>query len=196
MGSGKSGARSPSWCLHCSGTGYLTNYRSLSGDPIDRRGRTGGGGNILGVLILLALAWFFWGPESSDRAVRPAPRSPRSNVEVPSELPRTEVATTPEAAPAPPSAPAPRPLVLKAEHKHSFGKECQGEVEISADEFDYRSPDHPLSLSRTEIARIDGSGFEDRDGKKWHFRLEGRDDEEVEALLSRWLAGADVRPAE
>ena len=141
-----------------------------------------------------------WGPELSD-APAPRPEVPQARRGFPSEVARPDDrpdvdAATPEAAPAPSSLPsvAPAVVALKAEHKHSFGKECRGSVEITSDEFRYISDDHPLFLSRAEIARVDDSGFEDRNGKKWHFRVEGMNDEEVAALLTNWLAGEDVGP--
>jgi hypothetical protein len=194
MGTGKSGGHSPSWCVPCSGTGYLTTYSAGSRGVGDGGSGAGGGSNIVGVLILLGLAWFMLGSEADERLV-PRGSAPQSQPNVraesrPAEFESAEPPPVPAAAV--PQGVPPTALSLKAEHKHSFGKECHGTVEITADEFSYRSDDHPLFLSRSEISKVHESGFEDRNGKKWHFRLEGLNADEIETLLSRWLSGEDV----
>ncbi len=194
MGTGKSGARSPSWCVPCAGTGYLTTYGSSSSGGSGGRGG-GGGGSPFGILILLGLAWFFWGPDTAEKPVRQN-QPPQSTRDVaPERTERNGSAAEPRPAPRVSTTPPtgqPAILVVKAEHKHSFGKECRGNVAITLDEFQYVSDGHPLAMSRREVARIDGSGLVDLNGKKWHFRLEGINDEEVEELLTRWLAGEDL----
>ena len=116
---------------------------------------------------------------------------------VPAEVP-TPVAPS-QTAPAPAIAAPARPrnarppavlLEVAARHKHRFGSGCSGTAIFEADAFTFRSEEHPVHVNRSEIAHIDGPGFDLEDGKDWHFAFVGRKDRDVQAVFTSWMAGS------
>ena len=79
-----------------------------------------------------------------------------------------------------------------AVHRHALGGQCAGTVRIDAMAFHYDSSQHPFSITREAVRRIDGPGVVDASGKKWHFRLQRKTDTDVERLLRAWLEHARV----
>jgi len=79
-----------------------------------------------------------------------------------------------------------------AAHRHALGGECAGTVRLDATAFHYDSSQHPFSITRQRVRRIDGPGLVDASGKKWHFRLQRKTDADVERLLRAWLEHARV----
>jgi hypothetical protein len=73
-----------------------------------------------------------------------------------------------------------------ARHKHGIGG-CDGQVQFRSNEFRFVAGKHALRLSRGEIKRIDGPGFVDMSGKKWHFRFDGKSDEEATTIFETWF---------
>ena len=78
-------------------------------------------------------------------------------------------------------------MTYAAVHRHALGGQCAGTVRLEAGTFQYESSQHPITVTRQVVRRIDGPGFVDGDGKKWHFRFQDKTDEDVERLLRDWL---------
>ena len=141
-------------------------------------------------MVALALAVVFVAlalsrPESKgSRASSPPPQ----NVPAVARTPAAPVADGPTA----PTARRALTVTYSAAHRHRFGGQCHGIVRLDASSFRYESSQHPITQSRQDVRRIDGPGFVDGDGKKWHFRVEGKTDPDLERLLTAWFAHGQV----
>jgi hypothetical protein len=128
-----------------------------------------------------------------DRHMPPKVLSPRPHEQpapasVPPSAPSARSAPpAPAAAPVAQVAKKPRAATYAAVHRHALGGQCAGTVRLEAGTFRYESSQHPITVTRQVVRRIDGPGFVDGDGKKWHFRFQGKSDEDVERLLRDWL---------
>jgi hypothetical protein len=80
----------------------------------------------------------------------------------------------------------PEVIHLKAKHMHSMGS-CEGTITLSVSWFEFMSSQHSIRVDRAET-KLDGSGVRDRSGKKWHFRIAGRSDDETRTALSEWVS--------
>ena len=80
----------------------------------------------------------------------------------------------------------PPQIVYFARHKHGIGG-CDGQIQLRNNEFRFVAGKHALRLNREAIKRIDGPGLVDLTGKKWHFRIEGKTDEETTTILGTWF---------
>ncbi len=133
----------------------------------------------IAVLIILALALI----RSSSKTVPPVPPALQTQpapVTVSSQpatavpiVPRVEKSQSPV-------------VTYSAFHKHAFGSQCAGTVRIDAKIFQYASQQHPIAITRETVRRVDGPGFVDADGKKWHFRFDGKTDDDVHRVLLNW----------
>jgi len=80
----------------------------------------------------------------------------------------------------------PPQIIYFAKHKHGIGG-CDGQIQLRSNEFRFVAGKHALRLSREAIKRIDGPGIVDLTGKKWHFRIEGKSDEETATIFGTWF---------
>jgi TonB family protein len=133
-GSGKSGVKSPSWCVPCSGTGYSTEYVPDVSNPPGGGGRaSGGGGGGWLVVIALVLGLMFWGQQDEPAPAR-QPASPAAPV--PARV--NPVAQARPAAPAPkadaaqPSAIVPPRLAVRVEPQYpAIAREARVEGRVN-----------------------------------------------------------------
>jgi hypothetical protein len=80
----------------------------------------------------------------------------------------------------------PPSITYFARHKHRIGG-CDGQIQLRSNDFRFVAGKHALRLSRQEIKRTDGPGFVDMSGKKWHFRFDGKSDEEATIIFGAWF---------
>ena len=164
----------------------------LSPTPALPKQAWSGRGAILLLLLILAFVGgvvFYLTPQRSAGQKRDAApvdngsrAEPQTTVPAPSPAPPVR---TPPRYTAPP--PRPRPVEFQAKHKHSFGTRCEGIVSFAPNEFDYKSAQHAVRLSRADVIRSDGPGLKDRNGRDWHFEFAGRSEKEVQTIFEDWF---------
>jgi len=125
---------------------------------------------------------------------RPESKSPKASSPPPENVPAVAGTAAAPVADGPTAPTVRRPLTVtySALHRHRFGGQCNGIVRLDASTFRYESSQHPITQSRQDVRRIDGPGFVDGDGKKWHFRVEGKTDHDLERMLTGWFAHGQV----
>jgi hypothetical protein len=168
-------------CPICGGSGRTPPVPPAPTARGSGPGRRWPGGWI--VTIALVIVFVAFALSRPQRPVTPAAPSPR-----PHEQPATAPAPlTPAVVPTAPPAKKTHAVTYAAFHRHALGGQCNGTVRLDAGTFRYDSSQHPINVTRQVVRRIDGPGFVDGDGKKWHFRFQGKTDDAVERLFQQWL---------
>ena len=78
--------------------------------------------------------------------------------------------------------------VYNAKHQKSFGRGCEGRLELSGSGVDFtcvKGSDAPLHFAVAEIKGAHGNGIELKSGEKYHFDLQ-RGKSEEQALFRNW----------
>src|SRR5689334_19212736 len=191
-------------CPACSGTGRAeelarTSLSSATQSAMARPGRRWGAWIVGAAFVLVFVALALTRPDqwASSKQPHTAPPAARTSVAPTSKPPAAIAARTdvPPASPPPSETPAlevkkTHPVTYSAIHRHAFGGQCVGTVRLDPSSFQYDSRQHPFSIDRHLVQRLDGPGFVDAAGKKWHFRFQGKTDAEVERLLRAWLSAS------
>jgi hypothetical protein len=116
-------------------------------------------------------------------------RQPSPSVPTSSTRPAADVPPAPAAKKTPDAIVS---VTYNAVHRHALGGQCAGTVRLDPTTFHYESAKHHVTITRQAVQRIDGAGFVDAAGKKWHFRFQSRSDADAEHLLRGWLARGRV----
>ena len=185
------------YCESCNGTGLdgwggvcpvcqasgRTSRRAPDSSPLPTSFNRAGRWGAWIVAIALGIVFGAIALSRPQQVTMPVTSSPR----VPDASP---VASTPSPVADVPSTPVTNKatgVTYSAVHRHGFGGDCQGTIRLDAIRFQYDSSQHHLSIARERVRGIDGPGLVDGASKKWHFRLQGKSDQDVERLLRAWL---------
>ena len=76
---------------------------------------------------------------------------------------------------------------LMAHHLHPFGGFCEGTLQFTPETLVYTSSIHSFSLTRDQIASINGDVVVENSGRRWRFEIPGANQHQVHNVLNRWF---------
>ena len=74
-----------------------------------------------------------------------------------------------------------------AHHLHRFGGFCDGTLQLTPETISYISAVHNFTLTRDQIAAVEGNGIVETSGRRWRFEVPGKNPKQVHNLLARWF---------
>ena len=129
------------------------------------------------------------GSQASSQAQplpKPSPVVPAARVRVESGV---APGVSPDSVPRATTSPVPRyiPVKYEATHKKVFGG-CTGQLELTSARLHFSCPKQgDLDFPVARIAKAHKDGIELKSGEKYHFTIENRTKEQVEAIFLSWV---------
>jgi len=77
---------------------------------------------------------------------------------------------------------------FEAHHLHRFGGFCVGTLQFKPEILSFSSNVHSFTLTRDQIASIEGDAVVESGGRRWRFEIPGKNGPQVHAMLERWFA--------
>ena len=76
---------------------------------------------------------------------------------------------------------------VMAHHLHPFGGFCEGTLHFTQEALIFTSDVHSFSLTRDQIASINGDVVVENSGRRWRFEIPGGNQHQVHNVLNRWF---------